>query len=589
MRPFIVCCGLLIVLIALPIALAERTTQETDGVYIQALQSANLRSGPGTEYDQITEILAGTDYRVIQQHALVPWMLIEVPESPYGAGWVYNDLVQVTRGNLNTVPYTEDYEELTLRNDAATPTPPSGSETPALVSTEEGTEAEGTATPVSDAPLNTAVPALNVVTARLTGDSYIRYAPGTEYPIIDTFVEGTLVTVLARHEVLPWYKVAIETSPNGAGWIFQDVVEIQGDVFTLPVIRETTFSVPTPNYVVVQQSPFDLFENTGTSLAASLGDTLQNYLLSQQIVPRSNKEASIFVMDLQTNEHFTLNEEVAYSGMSISKIAILLSYFLHQNDLLDTDDAELLATTMICSENITTNEMITVIGDGDILQGAQRVTENLKTMGLGNSYIVSPYDLGLPDPTPVPVSPLQTNVDQSRTQPDMYNQITVEEMGWLLGSLYTCAKDGTGPLIEAFADKLTELECRQMIRLMSANHVGRLLEVAVSPGAVVAHKHGWIDNTFGDAGIVFGPESTYVVAMVYNDRTTFSGGSISLLEEVARQIWNHFNPSYSLEQTVTLNIPAECNIYGEPVIAEMLSGNLTLPSPGQNATPTPSP
>ena len=95
---------LILSLIALPSVTATPQFQAPE-VYAEALGTANLRSGASTEYDIVGEIAAGTQYRVVQQHALVPWMLLEVPDLASGGGWVFNDLVQVTSGDLATVPF----------------------------------------------------------------------------------------------------------------------------------------------------------------------------------------------------------------------------------------------------------------------------------------------------------------------------------------------------------------------------------------------------------------------------------------------------------------------------------------------------
>jgi hypothetical protein len=298
----------------------------------------------------------------------------------------------------------------------------------------------------------------------------------------------------------------------------------------------------------------------------------------------------VFVLDLFSGEHFSLNAGVAYSGMSINKIPVLVSYFLGRDRPLEVGDAELVANTMICSENTSTNQMMTIVGDGDILLGGQRITENMQRLGLGNSFLVAPFFTGNPEATPAPVSSVTTNVDQQRTQPDPFNQLTVEEVGWLLGSMYQCAVDGSGPLIDTFPDQINQTECRQMIRVMSANRIGSLIEAGVLPGTTVAHKHGWIDDTVGDAGLVFGPEGAYVLAMIYHQRIDWALASESfpVLEEVSRQTWNYFNPNNQIEETFPGTVPTTCNIYGEPVVEDMLSGNITIPTPPAPAvTPIP--
>jgi hypothetical protein len=70
-----------------------------------------------------------------------------------------------------------------------------------------------------------------------------------------------------------------------------------------------------------------------------------------------------------------------------------------------------------------------------------------------------------------------TTADQLQTNPDPFNQLTVDELGWMLQSIYQCAKDGSGALINAFGMAYNQRECQQMLYLMSGNSIGALLEM----------------------------------------------------------------------------------------------------------------
>ncbi|NJL95305.1 MAG: SH3 domain-containing protein [Anaerolineae bacterium] len=567
----------LLILVPLVFAGTARQAETPPEVLAEALGRANLRSGPGTEFDQVGEITNGTRYRVRARHEFVPWVLLEVPQLRSGGGWVFQDLVAIRQGDLFSVPLLSDFQPLPADGGGFPPAAPV--EAPSGDATSDGNTAAATA-PVS-APTQ-----VNLVTATLQGRSNLRYGPGVDYPTITTLDGGAVMVVLARHSNFPWLKVAIEGAPNGEGWVLQDLVNIQGDIFTLPVINDLQIPFPTPSATpdtVVSNAPalaiaFDTADSS--ALRAALGVPLHEYLLSQGVAPRTDKEASLFVLDLRTSQHFTLNGGVAYSGMSINKIPILVRYFLQRSAPLQTTDAELVATTMLCSENITTNRMLTTIGDGDIMLGTQRVTEMMSQLGLGNTFISAPFfaPMGSATPTPAPAVPITTNADQASNLPDRFNQLTVEDLGWLLTSVYQCAADGSGPLVETFGTLVDQRECRQMLRVMSGNKVGRLIERGVPPGTTLAHKHGWVDDTRGDAGIVLTPQGAYVLVMAYHERTTFADeSSFFLLEEVARRVWNHFNPAQPLAGLQSPQVPAECNIYGEPVISDMLANNVVLP------------
>lgn len=107
-----------------PIAQANTPTPSPtatlDGVYITVTGARqNVRSGPGTNYDIIGQLVNGEQYRVIGANANFTWAVIEYRG---GLGWLSTDIAEVI-GNRNTVPIV-----------AAPPTPtPGATSTPAPI------------------------------------------------------------------------------------------------------------------------------------------------------------------------------------------------------------------------------------------------------------------------------------------------------------------------------------------------------------------------------------------------------------------------------------------------------------------------
>jgi hypothetical protein len=226
---------------------------------------------------------------------------------------------------------------------------------------------------------------------------------------------------------------------------------------------------------------------------------------------------------------------------------------------------------MICSENISTNRMLSLIGDGNPYTGAERVSDFLVQLGLNNSYIYTPYS---EDPfiTPqAPKAPPRTEVDQTSASPDPYNQLTVTDMGSLLQAMYQCATTENGPFIDNFAGEYTPMECRKMIDVMSYNYINNFIEAGVPEGVRVAHKHGWVNETDGDAGIVFTPGGDYVFVMVlHNPEWLVWDEANAVISESAREVYNYFNPSAPLEEVRMGEVP-ECNLLGNQAILNLLS------------------
>jgi beta-lactamase class A len=303
------------------------------------------------------------------------------------------------------------------------------------------------------------------------------------------------------------------------------------------------------------------------------------YLLDRGFAPYSEQMASVFVMDLQTGDNFTLNDGVAYSGMSLTKIPILAAYFQRHRGPLTYDEAYLVANMMMCSENISTNQVLAQIGDGDPLRGAQYVTAFVQSLNLRGTFIMQQYAT-LPDEVPVNAGTVMSGMDQTSTRPDAYNQITPKDLGWLLAGIYQCAQNETGLLMQTYPDDFNAGECRQMLYAMDANAIGVFLEAGVPQGTRVIHKHGWISDTHGDAGIVIGPKGAYVfVAVLYSQDWLEFDVSSPIIAELSRTAWNTFNPDAPVAAISPGIVPADCDPRGDPVMQALMSASLPMIGP----------
>jgi hypothetical protein len=144
--------------------------------------------------------------------------------------------------------------------------------------------------------------------------------------------------------------------------------------------------------------------------------------------------------------------------------------------------------------------------------------------------------------------------------------------------MYQCAKDGTGLLAERYPDDFTVQQCRRMLYAMDANEIGVFLETGVPVGTTVIHKHGWVDDTHGDAGIVIGPDRAYVfVAALYNRGWLEFDMSSPLMSELARMTWNAFYPGAPLEAPTNTRAEAFCDPRSDPVMSALMSDGLPMP------------
>lgn len=524
---------------------------QTPLVSAEAVGQANLRAAPDVESDLRGQIVTGTRYPVIGRSEFYPWVLLADPVTLQPLGWVFSDLVSV-QGDINSVPLSNQVIDGSLPTPTLTP------------ASEINTTPAATTSPAQLPP--TTPP--NAVTGTVLGEINIRYGPGTEYERIGVAQAGDVFTISAYHTQLPWVQINYPNSPTGFGWIAADLLDIEGSLDAVQPISQINFRLPTltPTPSVVDQAAVG---DISPEFAA-LGAQLWNRLLDAKFDPQTSRMGALFLMNLETGEALAFEQDLAFSGMSINKIAILTALFDRINDTPDDATASIIAEAMICSENISTNKLLAIIGDGNPYTGADRVSEFLQQLGLNNTFIYTPYS---EDPFITPQAPQTrvTEVDQVSAEPDPFNQMTVTDVGALLHSIYQCAQDGTGALIERFSGAYSMIECRKILDVMSYNHIYNFIEAGVPDSVRVAHKHGWIPDTHGDAGIVFSPGGDFILVIALHNPTWLEfSDSVPVISESARDVYNYLNPDAPLDATHPEDVPV-CNLLGNPAILDLLS------------------
>lgn len=256
--------------------------------------------------------------------------------------------------------------------------------------------------------------------------------------------------------------------------------------------------------------------------------------------------ASVFIMDLRTGEEMHILSDVPFTAASLSKVAVLINYFRNLYVPPNDDEAFLMANSLLCSNNSSTNLLLQTAGSGDPFVGLADTNQTSQQLGARNSYITALYDLGTGE-SYGSIAPPETEPNPDfDTQPDPFNQTSTEDLGTIFALLYDCEYFNSG-VMSAFPNgEFTPSECRQMLELMSANDLERLLQGGIPAGTRISHKNGWDGQTMhGDAGIVFSPNGNhYVIAVFVWEDSSFFSFEIAwpIIEEISRAAWNHFNP-----------------------------------------------
>lgn len=284
---------------------------------------------------------------------------------------------------------------------------------------------------------------------------------------------------------------------------------------------------------------------------------------------------SVFILDLQTGEEINVNGDVAISGLSVLKIAIFIETYRVLDQPSDDFVQGLFLDTATRSSNHAANLLLHVIaGENNTYRGADILTQDMRELGLVNTFMAVPYDAAEVATRPSTYqTPANSRVDIS-TSPDPARQTTTEEIGTLLTMLYYCAQ-GEGGLLAVYPDQITQAECQAIIDLMVQNVEGNLLiRYGVPQEAVVPHKHGWSFNEHVDAGIVFSPNGDYVI-MVYlaqpESDWLASEYSFPFINEISRATYNYFN--FDDPYLADLGSVVDEIERADPLLADPVDGN----------------
>jgi len=253
--------------------------------------------------------------------------------------------------------------------------------------------------------------------------------------------------------------------------------------------------------------------------------------------------SSYVIIDLSSGEQISHDPDLALAGMSLIKIPLLVETFRALDRPPDVEQTKLLTQTTSLSSNYAANLLLRdVVGGGDIFAGADEVTQAMRELGLYNTFIAVPYDMEPPDGRlQTYLTPANQRTDLT-THPDPYRQTTIGDLAAITQMLYQCAESDSGLLRQTYGDQLTQAECQEILHLLEENNLARLLERGLPNGVVMAHKVGWIDDTHGNVGIVFGPERDYLIALaLYAPGWLEWEISAPIFEEISRLAYAHFN------------------------------------------------
>lgn len=321
----------------------------------------------------------------------------------------------------------------------------------------------------------------------------------------------------------------------------------------------TTFDLDEAVFQIenAMNSPSQRVANLPLENISAVRPSFQNLqtLLQQTIdLSRFDGLAGVYLMDLQTaqeihflysfGDYFPTNPDLAFTAASIIKVPIMVSAYRILDNNSSEEASRLLSEMITLSGNDPADWLMEQFIDPD--RGPLVVTEDMQQLGLENTFLAGLFRPGS-HLLQVINTPGNSRADLD-TDPDLYNQTSLSDMGMLLADIFQCAETGGGTLRAVFPEEITQAECQNMINLMAGNNLPSLITDGIPEGTRIAHKHGWIlDNlglmtTMGDAAIVFTPTGNYVlVIFLYHPVQLIWETESVLIGDLSEAIYNFYN------------------------------------------------
>jgi beta-lactamase class A len=290
-------------------------------------------------------------------------------------------------------------------------------------------------------------------------------------------------------------------------------------------------------------------------------DNLQILLKQTIIIDGFDGLVGVYLHDLKTGKeiHFAVrpgqelpvDPDVAFTASSIIKIPILVAVFHHLSGPPSGDVANLLDEMIANSSNEAADALMKSVLDE--VRGPLIVTEDMQAIGLKNTFMAGYFALGSPLLQAFK-TPANQRVDVN-TDPDPYSQTTPYDIGQLVVDIYECANSGSGPLISAFGQDMTQAKCQNIIDYLKKDRQPYLITAGLPEGTPIAHKHGYgsyqgIIHTIGDAAVVFSPGGDYVLSVYMDNRNLLLWDTANaLIARLSSAVYNYYNvyadPVYS--------------------------------------------
>ncbi len=107
-------------------------------------------------------------------------------------------------------------------------------------------------------------PTVSPVMAQAVGTpTNLRAGPGLNFDIVGSLSAGDTVPIVGRSVMLPWYVVAWADGPNGQAWVFAQLVQVIGDITTVPIVEPPAVPTTDPTQAALNATATVVLQTPG--------------------------------------------------------------------------------------------------------------------------------------------------------------------------------------------------------------------------------------------------------------------------------------------------------------------------------------
>lgn len=231
----------------------------------------------------------------------------------------------------------------------------------------------------------------------------------------------------------------------------------------------------------------------------------------------------IVIRNLKTGERYYLNEDKVFDSASLYKLWIMAVVYeqldqgeVQENDVLSDSVEDL-------NEKFNISSSSAEFHDGTITTSVKNALENMIDISDNYSAMILTQKVGL------------ATVSQFLND----NDFNDSKIGTAIDNPKTSAKDIASFFDKLYHDQLNDSsDSVQMLDLLKKQQLNGKIPKYIPTQVEIAHKTGELDNVSHDAGIVYGPRSSYIIVVMSS--TDNPSNADENIAQISKLVYDYF-------------------------------------------------